>query len=163
MNRLFIAVLGFVSLALATVAVAEPAASSDDLRLWFAQPAKQWIDGLPIGNGRMGAMIMGGTADERIQFNECTLWTGQPHDYVRPGALESGFGDVKGENVMAGLDEIGGHPPAHVAEPDECDLHDSCLPLRTPGRLQATAAMRFAMRFAVCSPDARIRRARRSR
>src|SRR4051794_39166691 len=37
----------------------------------------------------MGAMIMGGTADERIQFNECTLWTGQPHDYVRPGALQA--------------------------------------------------------------------------
>lgn len=57
-------------------------------RLWFDHPAAQWIDGLPIGNGRMGAMIMGGTADERIQFNEDTLWTGKPHDYVRAGAAD---------------------------------------------------------------------------
>src|SRR5690348_1335996 len=54
--------------------------------LWFAQPAAQWTDALPIGNGRMGAMIFGGVPDERIQFNEDTLWKGYPHDYVRAGA-----------------------------------------------------------------------------
>ncbi|HKW28588.1 MAG TPA: glycoside hydrolase family 95 protein, partial [Verrucomicrobiae bacterium] len=54
--------------------------------LWFEQPAAQWTDALPIGNGRMGAMIFGGVPDERIQFNEDTLWKGYPHDYVRAGA-----------------------------------------------------------------------------
>ena len=54
--------------------------------LWFAQPAAKWTEALPIGNGRLGAMIFGGVADERIQFNEDTLWTGHPHDYVRVGA-----------------------------------------------------------------------------
>ncbi|MGH8022515.1 MAG: glycosyl hydrolase family 95 catalytic domain-containing protein, partial [Limisphaerales bacterium] len=54
--------------------------------LWFQQPAAQWNDALPIGNGRMGAMIFGGVPDERIQFNQDTLWRGEPHDYVRPGA-----------------------------------------------------------------------------
>ena len=56
--------------------------------LWYAQPAEKWTDALPIGNGRMGAMVFGGIFDERIQFNEDTLWKGQPHDYVRAGAGE---------------------------------------------------------------------------
>jgi alpha-L-fucosidase 2 len=54
--------------------------------LWYAQPANEWSEALPVGNGRMGAMIFGGVTDERIQFNEDTLWKGKPHDYVRAGA-----------------------------------------------------------------------------
>ncbi len=56
--------------------------------LWYAQPAAKWTEALPIGNGRMGAMVFGGTGSERIQFNEDTLWRGKPHDYVRAGAGE---------------------------------------------------------------------------
>ena len=67
-----------------------PAAGTDTL--WYAQPAAKWTEALPIGNGRLGAMIFGGEAVERIQFNEDTLWTGQPHDYDRTGA-----GDQLGE------------------------------------------------------------------
>src|SRR5689334_9336417 len=59
---------------------------ADDLKLWYTTPAAQWEEALPIGNGHMGAMIFGGVVDERIQFNEDTLWTGEPHDYVRQGA-----------------------------------------------------------------------------
>lgn len=53
-------------------------ASTDDgsLKLWYAQPAAFWNEALPVGNGRMGAMVFGGVAKERIQFNEQTLWTG---------------------------------------------------------------------------------------
>ncbi len=54
--------------------------------LWYDGPATQWVEALPLGNGRMGAMVYGGTARERIQFNEATIWTGGPHDYARPGA-----------------------------------------------------------------------------
>ncbi|HEY7087166.1 MAG TPA: glycoside hydrolase family 95 protein, partial [Tepidisphaeraceae bacterium] len=46
-------------------------------------------EALPIGSGRMGAMVFGGIVDERIQFNEDTLWTGKPHDYVRAGAHDA--------------------------------------------------------------------------
>jgi alpha-L-fucosidase 2 len=63
-------------------------AETNSLKLWFAQPAEKWTDALPIGNGRLGAMIFGRVPDERIQFNEDTLWTGRPHDYVRAGARE---------------------------------------------------------------------------
>lgn len=53
--------------------------------LWYRRPAERWVEALPIGNGRLGAMVFGGAAEERIQFNEDTLWTGRPHDYARPG------------------------------------------------------------------------------
>ena len=56
------------------------------LRLWFDEPADKWTEALPVGNGRMGAMIYGGVQTDRIQFNEETLWTGAPHDYAREGA-----------------------------------------------------------------------------
>ncbi len=62
------------------------AADTAATTLWYSQPAQKWIEALPIGNGRMGAMVFGGIFDERIQFNEDTLWKGSPHDYVREGA-----------------------------------------------------------------------------
>src|SRR5690348_10549524 len=58
------------------------------LRLWYDHPAEKWTDALPVGNGRLGAMVFGGVFDERIQFNEDTLWKGHPHDYVRAGARD---------------------------------------------------------------------------
>ncbi len=59
----------------------------DDLKLWYDKPASVWEEALPLGNGRLGAMIYGGTYEEHIQFNEETLWTGEPHDYSHKGAF----------------------------------------------------------------------------
>lgn len=58
------------------------------LVLWYNKPANDWTEALPVGNGRLGAMVYGGTEKEIIQFNEETLWTGQPHDYAHKGAYE---------------------------------------------------------------------------
>src|SRR5215471_4176607 len=58
------------------------------LTLWYKKPAEIWTDALPVGNGRMGAMVFGKTAQERIQFNEHTVWTGEPHDYAHRGAYK---------------------------------------------------------------------------
>ena len=72
-----------------TLVAASPCVSQraiKPLSLWYADPATQWVEALPLGNGRMGGMVYGGTARERIQFNESTIWTGAPHDYARPGA-----------------------------------------------------------------------------
>ncbi len=55
-------------------------------RLWYHQPAREWTEALPVGNGRLGAMVYGTVEKEHIQFNEETLWTGEPHDYAHPGA-----------------------------------------------------------------------------
>jgi alpha-L-fucosidase 2 len=60
---------------------------ANDLTLWYTQPAKQWVEALPIGNGRLGAMVFGGIDKERIQFNEDTLWAGGPYDPTNPNAL----------------------------------------------------------------------------
>lgn len=48
------------------------------LKLWYQQPATLWTEALPVGNGRLGAMIFGGTIDELIQLNEASFWTGGP-------------------------------------------------------------------------------------
>jgi alpha-L-fucosidase 2 len=58
------------------------------LKLWYRQPAEKWTEALPLGNGRLGAMVFGGTLNERVQFNEDTLWTGGPHEYHHEGAAE---------------------------------------------------------------------------
>ncbi len=58
------------------------------LTLWYTEPAQQWVEALPVGNGRLGAMIYGGVSEEHIQFNEDSVWTGKPHDYSHPGAAD---------------------------------------------------------------------------
>lgn len=59
---------------------------SNDLLLWFDKPATSFTQSLPLGNGRLGAMVFGGLADERIILNEGTLWSGSPQDSDRPDA-----------------------------------------------------------------------------
>lgn len=58
-------------------------------QLWYRQPAKVWEEALPLGNGRLGAMVFGGVADERIQLNENTLWDGYPLDPNNPEGLKA--------------------------------------------------------------------------
>ena len=62
-------------------------AANPGLQLWYRQPAAKWIEALPVGNGRLGAMVFGGVPEERIQFNEDTLWAGGPRDYAHHGAV----------------------------------------------------------------------------
>lgn len=64
------------------------ASESRDLTLWYRDPADRWTDALPVGNGRLGAMIFGGVASERIALNEDTLWSGAPRDWNNPGAKD---------------------------------------------------------------------------
>ncbi len=55
---------------------------SENMRLWYKQPAQKWEEALPIGNGRLGGMVFGGIQKERIQLNEDTLWSGAPGDKI---------------------------------------------------------------------------------
>ena len=59
-----------------------------DLRLWYEAPATAWTEALPVGNGRLGAMVFGGTVRERLQLNEDTLWAGGPYSPINPEARE---------------------------------------------------------------------------
>src|SRR6516162_4462830 len=62
------------------------------MSIWYTTPgtpgnATSWYqEALPVGNGKLGAMIYGGVGSEQIQFNEDTVWEGQPHDYSNPNA-----------------------------------------------------------------------------
>jgi alpha-L-fucosidase 2 len=80
--------LRFAALALAVLSAAPAVPAQVIPLLWYRQPAKVWVEALPAGNGRMGAMVFGGIARERIQFNEQTVWTGEPHDYAHHGASQ---------------------------------------------------------------------------
>lgn len=53
-------------------------------RLWYRQPATQWVEALPIGNGRIGAMVYGDPMHERLALNEDTFWSGAPIDGIHP-------------------------------------------------------------------------------
>ena len=81
--------IAVATLIVAGTAHGQPAAAgpNDAPTLWYRQPAAQWVEALPIGNGRLGAMVFGGVELERIQLNEDTLWAGGPYDPANPAAL----------------------------------------------------------------------------
>ncbi|MFG6442984.1 glycosyl hydrolase family 95 catalytic domain-containing protein [Roseateles sp. LKC17W] len=70
------------------------------LRLWYRRPADEWVQALPVGNGRLGAMVFGGTHMERLQLNENSFFSGGPYDTTNPKARE-GLPKVR-ELVFAG-------------------------------------------------------------
>ena len=99
---LFLSALGLTVLPASLVVAGAPAASnpgpdvklagaasapSERLSLWYRSPAKVWTEALPVGNGRLGAMVFGGVIRERLQLNEDTLWAGGPYDPASPEAL----------------------------------------------------------------------------
>ena len=80
-----VAKLTFILMTAAGLGIAARAAQQD-FKLTFDKPAEQWTGAVPLGNGRIGAMVFGGVEDERLQINEDTLWGGSPHDYTDPDA-----------------------------------------------------------------------------
>ena len=83
MTRLFI----FTTLLLAPLAVAT--AADPTTTLWFDKPATRFHQSLPLGNGRIGAMVFGGVDEERIVLNESSVWSGSPEDADRPDAHQA--------------------------------------------------------------------------
>lgn len=75
-----------LGLMISVSADAQGGGARSSTRLWYQQPAAKWEEASPVGNGRLGAMAFGGTAEERVQLNESTLWGGSPCDYSNPGA-----------------------------------------------------------------------------
>ena len=78
----------WTSLLFLSMAVPVSAADADPV-LWYTHPAQKWGDALPIGNGRLGGMVFGGVAQERIQLNEDTIWNGKKRNRINPEALKS--------------------------------------------------------------------------
>lgn len=80
--------IGACLLSLSCQSIHKPSAVTD-FRLWYDQPAKNWNYALPLGNGRLGAMIFGHPAQEQLQLNEDTIWAGGPNNNVNPAAAEA--------------------------------------------------------------------------
>lgn len=73
-------------LLLLALAFTTPLPGAPEHQLRYDQPARKWVEALPVGNGRLGAMVFGGLAAERLQLNEATLWSGGPREWNNPGA-----------------------------------------------------------------------------
>ena len=114
-------------------------AAEPDFKLTYDKPAAKWTEGLPLGNGRIGAMVFGGTQDERLQINESTLWGGGPHDYTNPEAY-SHLNEIR-QLIFAGKIEeaekasanLMGKPKLLMPYQPFCDVR-----LHFPGHDQAT-------------------------
>lgn len=114
-------------------------AADSGLKLTFDKPASKWTEALPVGNGRIGAMVFGGTEDERLQINESTLWGGGPHDYTNPDAY-SHLNEIR-QLIFAGkVDEaeklsanMMGNPKLLMPYQPFCDMR-----LHFAGHAQAT-------------------------
>ena len=86
MKKLFLSLLSV--LALVSCSSVEPEIKDNNQRLWYDRPAAHWLEALPLGNSRMGAMIYGGIYEEEIQLNEETFWSRGPHNNNSTTALE---------------------------------------------------------------------------
>jgi alpha-L-fucosidase 2 len=64
-------------------------AEKSECKLSYDKPAQVWTEALPLGNGRLGAMVFGNPATEQIQLNEATIWAGKPNNNANPDALEN--------------------------------------------------------------------------
>lgn len=62
--------------------------SAQNMKLWYSRPAQDWLEALPLGNSRLGAMVFGGTAREELQLNEETFWAGGPYSNNNPKGLQ---------------------------------------------------------------------------
>ena len=78
-----------LALAATLFSAAATAGAGEPLRLRYEGPAAVWTEALPIGNGRLGAMVFGGVVAERLQLNEATLWSGGPREWNNPGARDA--------------------------------------------------------------------------
>ena len=95
MNRLLIAILLSV--------LTSTSAQAQQHKLWYSQPARHWLEALPVGNSHLGAMVYGKTDTEEIQLNEETFWSGSPHDNNSPEA-KAHLQEVR-DSIFAGKEE----------------------------------------------------------
>lgn len=78
----------FVLMSVGCIHAQETNVSAQEYKLWYNCPAQVWTEALPLGNGRLGAMVYGTPGTEQIQLNEETIWAGRPNNNANPDALE---------------------------------------------------------------------------
>jgi alpha-L-fucosidase 2 len=88
MNPLVIFLFAFLGLA-------GISSAGQDQTLWYRQPAERWLEALPVGNGRVGAMVFGGVTEEKLALNEVTFWSGAASDQHENPAGRAAFGKIR--------------------------------------------------------------------
>jgi alpha-L-fucosidase 2 len=133
MKRFFAVLLAsvtFIAVALPAQTAAGSRAGTSGNVLWYPKPAAQWVEALPLGNGRLGAMVFGGVSEERLQLNEDTVYAGSPHHNNMPTARDGiaearrlvfagdfvGAQQVVGEKVVPGKTRPNGMPYQTVGD-----------------------------------------------
>jgi alpha-L-fucosidase 2 len=119
-------------LAIAILLASACFASDPATTLWYRQPAAKWTEALPVGNGRLGAMIFGGVADERIQLNEGTVWAGEKRDRNNPAGAAA-IPEIR-RLLFAGKP----HDAEVLAEKDVISIPKRLPPYQTLGDLRLT-------------------------
>ncbi len=98
--------------------------------LWYRQPASNWNEAMPFGNGRLGGMVFGGAGEERIQLNEDTIWAGEKRDRNNPEAGRN-LPEIR-RLLFAGMPH-----EAEVLAEKNGDLHsEAASTLSTSGRFE---------------------------
>jgi len=77
-----------LSLLILSSCISSVFAQTNEYKLWYNKPAQVWTEALPLGNGRLGAMVFGNPAIEQIQLNEENIWAGSPNNNANPLAIE---------------------------------------------------------------------------
>ena len=88
MNKMKLASYLLLWLSLGAIQAHAEELFDSEYKLWYDRPAQVWTEALPLGNGRLGAMVYGTPATEQIQLNEETIWAGRPNNNANPNALE---------------------------------------------------------------------------
>src|SRR5690554_41956 len=102
--------------------------NAQPLELWYTEPATAWTEALPLGNGRLGAMVFGGIEREVLQLNEDTVWAGGPQNNVKP-SLKPHLEKVA-ELVLANR-----HEEAQAYADEHIKSHHDGMPYQTVGNL----------------------------
>ncbi len=84
-----VAVVAFCAAAHGGTSSSAQEGTRPDLKLLYHRPAAAWIEAVPVGNGRLGAMVFGGTHTEKLTLNEATVWTGGPYDPNQPAGHQA--------------------------------------------------------------------------
>ena len=84
MRKISVAFLSVILLSLEVIIASNQKTNDENLKLWYEKPAVHWEEALPLGNGKMGAMVFGGIVTERYQLNDLTLWSGAPNTGNNP-------------------------------------------------------------------------------
>lgn len=120
-------------LAIVPTAAAEEATPDPALVLWYDEPAEEWEQALPVGNGRLGAMVYGRVGSESIQLNEDSLWSGGPEN-VRNPAAKPALNDIR-QRLFAG---------DYDAAQKLTDETQVCLPQQSYGSYSTLAALELS-------------------